>query len=312
MPDLPTFAFLTDPAETLPYQALTFPRFQAKLQDLAPDVVVLGASINQQPVGLIIGEIYNHKDDPDQPPTAWIHSLFVPSSHRRQGIGRSLLRQMTAQLQQQSCAKIRLRYLDSFKTLPLQWLLKQEGWTCENTGTICYASKSQVAKTPAPNLFDYLDRLTPDLPPGYEIFPWVNLTASDRAAINAKMAANPLYKKFNPFIEESKLEPINSLGLRQGENIVGWMIAHRLNPETIRYTQLFVDPETQGMGPGLLLLLQSIRLQLDATAADEDTSATFNFEPSNPTMTYLVNRLLKSGLTDIRKAYTATKILTEY
>ncbi|MEA5468230.1 GNAT family N-acetyltransferase [Spirulina sp. 06S082] len=162
----PTFLFLTNPTDTLPYYTLTFPQFQTKLQKLPPEMVVLGVSIDNQPVGLIIGEIYN-KDDPAQPPIAWIHSLFVQPSHRRQGLGRTLLRRIEQELQQRKCQEIRLNYLSSLKTLSLQKLLSREGWTSENTGIICYCSKTKVLNAPSPHLIDYIDRLTQKLPPDY-------------------------------------------------------------------------------------------------------------------------------------------------
>lgn len=292
--------------DTTLYESFTFPHFRSKLQSLSGNgsVVALGAVAESEPIGLILAEIMFKTDQQITPELAWIHSLFVKPEHRRQGVGRALLCHLEGKLQQLGCPAVRLNYLASLKTRPLENLLNQSGgWSIENTGVICYASKAKVLSAPSPHLVDYIDRLTRALPPGYELFPWSQLTPGERAALEARIDTNPLYKKFNPFIEESIFEPINSVGLRHNSEVAGWMVNHRIAPDTIRYTQLFVDPDTQPLSRGLLILAESIRL------LPEECYATFNFEPSNQNMVNMVQRRLKPYISEIRRSYTATKAL---
>jgi len=300
------FVTLDEQTDITLYAPFTFPRFRAKLQNLGVNgsVVALGAVVESEPIALILAEIRFKADHPTTPELAWIHSLFVKSEHRRQGVGLALLCHLEGKLQQLGCPEVRLNYLASLKTRPLANLLNQSGkWSLENTGVICYASKAKVLSAPSPHLVEYIDRLTHTLPHGYEVFLWSKLTASERANLEARIDANPLFKKFNPFIEESIFEPINSIGLRHNSEVVGWMVNHRIAPDTIRYTQLFVDPDTQPLSRGLLILAESIRL------LPEECYATFNFEPSNQKMVNMVQRGLKPYLLDIRRSYTATKSL---
>jgi len=65
--------------------------------------------------------------------------------------------------------------------------------------------------------------------------------------------------------EEKIIEYTNSLGLRYKKEVIGWMITHRIAPDTIRYTSLYVDPEYQYKGPSIRLLIESMVLQTRST-----------------------------------------------
>lgn len=58
-------------------------------------------------------------------------------------------------------------------------------------------------------------------PPGYEVFPWVNLTAAEREDIVARKQEQEWYPdQLSPFWMEALLEPVGSLGLRYKGEIV--------------------------------------------------------------------------------------------
>ncbi len=112
--------------------------------------------------------------------------------------------------------------------------------------------------------------------------------------------------RFNPFLEEDKLEPLNSLGLRYQNRVVGWVITHRIAPDTIRYTQMFVYPDTQPLSRSILLLAKAIQLQVEAKQA---TKGTFRVDMDNKPMVKFVYRRLAPYLDEIRKAWQVSKCL---
>ena len=150
-----SIANLHHPIEADPFESYTYPHFRAKLKHLTPtsSLVALGLKKNELPVGLILAETRLVSDE-SASPSAWIHSLYICPSHRRQGFGRALLGAMEAELQLRGCSKMRLNYLASLSTRSLEQLLAQTNWDTKNTGVICYASKSKVLNAPSPHLID--------------------------------------------------------------------------------------------------------------------------------------------------------------
>ena len=153
----------------------------------------------------------------------------------------------------------------------------------------------------------YLDRLSPTLADDYTIFPWHTLTEADRDYIKGVMETHPLTRRFSPFTEEKKIEPLNSLGLRYRDKVVGWMINHRTAPHTIRYTQMYVHPEYQPLSQSILFLGKAIKLQCEAVP--EVPNATFRVETDNTPMVNFVNRRLAPHLENIRHAWRVSKSL---
>jgi hypothetical protein len=66
----------------------------------------------------------------------------------------------------------------------------------------------------------------------------------------------------SPFAQAELLEPRNSLALLRDGEVVGWMINHRIDDHTVRYTRLFVVDELQGSGLGMLLAFSSAAIHL--------------------------------------------------
>ena len=60
------------------------------------------------------------------------------------------------------------------------------------------------------------------------------------------------------------MEPLNSLGLRYQGEVVGWLISHRIAPDTIRYTCSFTRQDLQKFGRHLGLMSEAIKLQYEA------------------------------------------------
>lgn len=96
--------------------------------------------------------------------------------------------------------------------------------------------------------------------PAFEIFKWKDLTSEEREYILNRKKQGWYDTVFCPFANEDTIE-FNSLGLRHEGKVVGWMITHRISPDTIQYWCLFIDPAFQTTGIGMHLLVQAILLQ---------------------------------------------------
>ena len=288
------------------YEGLTYPHFRPLLHSLSAesDVVAVGSEVDNGPVGLAIARL---DINPSQNQAGKVLSLFVTPNHRNRGIGKALLAQLEGDLQQRGCHHLELRYLSGPNSPPLERILAQRQWLAsQSQSLVCYASTDRVRQAPPPHLVDSLARLVTRLPTGYSIFPWPTLKRAERADLEQRMRTDLLMQRFDPFLDEDKLEPLNSLGLRYENRIVGWMITHRTTADTIRYTQMYVDPASQPLSRSTLLLAKAIQLQVEQLP---HTKGTFRVDIDNTSMVMFVHRRLKPYLDDLRTAYSATKFL---
>ncbi len=293
-------------SQTTAYEALTYPHFRPLLHGLAAesDVVAVGAEVDSVPVGLAIARLDAADDRPLQ---GQVLSLFVTPDHRNHGVGKALLAQLASDLCDRNCQQLEIRYLSSPQSPALERILVQQQWfSPQPTALVCYASTDRVRQAPPPHLVDFLARLVTRLPEGYSVFPWSALTLADRANLEQRMQSDPLMRRFDPFLDADKLEPLNSLGLRYENCIVGWVITHRTAADTIRYTQMYVDPASQPLSRSTLLLAKAIQLQVEQLP---HTRGTFRVDMDNAPMVNFVHRRLRPYLDEVRTAYRATKIL---
>ena len=110
----------------------------------------------------------------------------------------------------------------------------------------------------------------------------------------------------SPWSDEEIIEPLNSLGLRYEDQVVGWMITHRVAENTIRYTKMFVRKDLQSLGRAISLLAKAIKLQLETR---EDSKAVFTVFADNTEMIRFVNKRLAPYLNSIRQSWGASKVL---
>ncbi|MEG4852920.1 GNAT family N-acetyltransferase [Microcoleus sp. B5-D4] len=237
------------------YQAFTFPRFRYRLQVLKPEgsTVAIAASDSNEPVGLALADIL-----PDGK-AGEVLSIFVEKKYRNLGVGTSLLARLEEELLSRGCASVNLVYTTGQPTtLALENLLQKCNWTPPQPRMIvCKSTTDKIANAP------WMQKAT--LPAAYTIFPWVEITAEERILIKQQQAAAPwIPPQLIPFENEENFEPLNSVGLRYRGQVVGWVITHRIAPDTIRYTCSFVRQDLQKMGRIIPLYVRAIKIQEQA------------------------------------------------
>ncbi|MGB7443287.1 MAG: GNAT family N-acetyltransferase [Coleofasciculaceae cyanobacterium] len=246
---------LLDSSTASQYESMTFPSYQYLLQniDSDPSVVAIGASKQQQPVGLALARIVQDK-------ISIIFSIFVAPQYRRAGIGTSLLSHLEKELKARDCKILQLTYTTGKPTTPaLEHLLQKFEWTPPKTRTlVCKGEAERVIQA------NWIKRYS-RIPNSYQIFPWQEITPEERQAIQQQQEAQPwIPEDLIPFQHEENLEPLNSLGLRYQGQVVGWVINHRLAPDTIRYTCSFVREDLQKMGRIIALYSEACQRQIQA------------------------------------------------
>ncbi|WP_083305278.1 GNAT family N-acetyltransferase [Moorena producens] len=289
-----------DAAASLEYDDYTCPSIASHWQgaSLLGELLGLAAVENDEMVGLLVAEL--RKDPKTDTTSGVILSLFVHPENRRQGVGSGLITHLEAHVRELGCTQMELSYqATELTTVALEPLLERLGWETPKISLILAKFDSEhIAQAPWVHHYRF--------PKDFTLFPWAELTPAQEERIHERQKQKVWYpESLSPFLEPSKLEPLNSLGLLYQGEVVGWMVNHRVGPDTIRYTSMFVVPRFQRRGRGAMLIAESLMAQLDSDIA----YYTFAVGESNQPMLEFVDRRLKPYLTSLTEAYRSLKKL---
>lgn len=238
-----------------PYDAFTFPSLQQRWQTRPPqgELIGISASIEGTMVGLAIAEL---KPSPEaKVSVAELLSLFVLPECRQKGIGTRLVQHLEAALANQNCTQVQVNYrVTELTQRALEPMFSHRHWAApEVTFLLGKTSMAELAKAP------WVHKT--HLPQRFTIFPWTELTEAQKQQMQQTLNYPTA---LNPFGRDSRIESLNSLALREGTEVVGWMLTHRVAPDTIRYSTMFVAPRLQRLGRGVALMAEAIKRQINS------------------------------------------------
>ncbi len=253
-----------DPSDLTPEQIaalspLTENKYRCCLKGVHPDGVtetvpcIIAALHQGSPIGLALASYVPILR------FAELHSIHVKESDDFQEIGKHLLAKLDEVLKQTGCLVITFNYFtDTPETEALETLFASANWKPPKTFSIhCHF----LAEAFSP---EWLEN-APQLPDDFEIFPWTDLLPKERERLLFHQAQGVIPLEISPFNKREKLiEPLNSLGLRHRDEVVGWMVTHRINPDRIQYSSLYIHREFQRRAIAIRLLSESIMLQKEA------------------------------------------------
>ena len=261
------------------YQSLTYPAYRELLQSTDPtrSVVAVGATYQSEKVGLAMGRVISQD-------LGEVLSLYVANKQRLHGLGAALLSYLEAVLGGLGCTRLQLTYpAGEPSTMVLERLLARRDWAPSEPRMLLCRVHTGIAHA------RWVQK--DSLPKPYCIFPWAEITRLQAAAIQRKQEREYwIPENLVPFQHERDAEPMNSLAMSCHGEIVGWLLTHRLAPDTIRYTALFVRSDLQRLGLGLSLLAESIRRQVSVLG--QDSFGSFGVPVDNTRMIRFVNKRL--------------------
>jgi GNAT superfamily N-acetyltransferase len=281
---------LLNSTDATSFASLTYPILRPRLQALLPQGNHLAMGIQHQdhPIGLILVELINQSSQ------AEILSLYVAPAFRNQGIAQQLITNLEQLLPQHRCHQIKLKYLSSATTPVLERCLAKLGWSTPRLRSEVFSGDAKAMQQapwfnryPLPNLFT--------------VFRWQDLTEHDRTQLQTLQYPQEL----SPFTDPEMLELTTSFGLRYHNHLVGWVITHRLDCETIRYTSLFVHANLQAVGRAISLLCFAI----DKQAEQNIPKGMFMVFAHNQPMLKFVRRRMMPYLSSSRQSWQSQKSL---
>jgi len=225
--------------EAFEYSKMTFPAFREILSRLAPEgpYFAVGALFNGLPAGLALGKIHEKNN-------AEVLSIFVVENFRCRKIGERLLSELEKIFREKDCIDCGLVYMTGKPATPfLESLLKKCGFSEPAfRKLVCRASCKSFMRCG-------WEKHLKKLPAEYRIISWSEITENDRKKIKRSNEKKEwIAHDLVPFDYEKGYEPINSLAMRYREDIVGWVINHRISFDTIRYTCSYLRPDLQKVG----------------------------------------------------------------
>jgi GNAT superfamily N-acetyltransferase len=246
---------MTDPVrierrKSLPVELQAdFPRLARRyLSD--PDALIFVASVADQDVGYVVASV--------EPATrsGEVEAISVNAPYRQQGIATQLLTRLEAELIERQCLVVTILYEAADPSITaLEHLLSRRTWWAPQLFIQRYHFDVQAFHPP------WFEKAYP-LPPEFCLFPWKEFTEADRQLIERQLKGGTFSANVYPFGDDRILmEPLNSLGLRHRDKLIGWMVTHRMSPDTIRYAYFYVQDDYRHQGYSIRLLTDAIRLQ---------------------------------------------------
>ena len=222
---------------------------QARIRKMMSGVV---ASLDKQPVGLILSTYGSSKAQ------ARVHSFVVHPDHRNKGIGTRLLTSLEENLASEGCETIDGSFREHWKsTDALRNVLAKCGWILPEQDLIIVRGEARKVL----KLF-MDDQLT--LPEEYHFHPFTGLTEEQQGYIRKRKEKDNWYPDIlDPFVYPATINPVTSLALMRGDEVVGWVISHMISKDLNEFTSLFIDPSVRSYKMAHLLMRETINRQHD-------------------------------------------------
>lgn len=216
------------------YAPMTFPFYRALLFADPGRRLALGATLEGEPAGL--GLVERGIEG-----RAHLRSLYVTDTLRGRGLATALLERLEEETRAAGDVELSAVWMAGQTSTPaVERVLAKRDWTPP-------ALRMYVLRCDHPSI-DRARWMTRRLDAGVETFLWKDLTATEREALIRRQETQPVSREVFPFNFSPQFEPHTSLGVRWRGEVVGWVVNHRFDPKTLRFTCSYLRDELQGRG----------------------------------------------------------------
>lgn len=264
--------FPVNPELHITYQAWLPPQLHCCLEGIDPygiKAIVVGyeAYFRNHPVGIILATAHTRAH------TALIHFLYVDPKNSKHSIESALLQNLTDELAGLGTTLATYTYATNLSSASdIEKAFIEQDW-----------------KGPRPFIIDCLffsKNFNPpwwnkqiDLPMEFEIIPWNTLSGTDKKNLENRYAQGTIPSYVYPFGKDQDIiEPKNSLIMKYEGNIIGWMVTHRLAPDTVRYSALYIEDAFLNSNCWIKLLIEALEVHRKPTPGFEYGKLEINLE----------------------------------
>lgn len=227
------------------YEQMTFPAYRQLLRSSPSQRLAIGLADGGKPAGLGLAGFAANGE-------VIVHSVYVAEYLRGRGYANALLAALEDAARQVQCTRLSAVWMAAQPfTDAVEHMLQEHGW--EPPQLRMHVLQSNLESIDRAR---WLTRAR--LEPGYEIFPWIELTNTEREALIERQNANPIPQDVWPFSSSPDIEPHSSLGVRYAGEVVGWVVNHPYDETTVRFTCSYMRDELQGRGRLVAAYAESI------------------------------------------------------
>ena len=211
--------------------------------------VIIEAHKQKKCVGLACAQVYDALE------IAQLYGLTVLPPYRQKGIGTALFFEMERVLvQEEKIRSLELTYSSlNENALVIEKILASQKWAPAYTSTIfCYFKVEDFR----PIWFETPRKSAQPL----QFFSWNEWSREDKQYVDYLIQQGRCLTYLSPFAK--KPYPIHehtSLGIRQGNKIVGWCLTTLRDAATVCYSVLYIDRALFSSSYGIALLKESIQ-----------------------------------------------------
>jgi GNAT superfamily N-acetyltransferase len=189
----------------------------------------------------------------DGPPE--LLSLFVVPPHRGRGLSTRLVEAVEDALRQQGFPRVEATYTTGKPSIAaVERIFEKRGWDPPQLRTLSVRfTLKEAVSTP------WYGRVR--LPKGAELVSWSDVTPAERHQIEESNRRSPwIPNSLQPWRHDVLgFDPVSSVGLRYQGEVVGWMINHRMDARTVRFTCSFLRADLSRRARILPLYSEAIR-----------------------------------------------------
>jgi hypothetical protein len=180
-------------------------------------------------------------------------SLFVDPAARGQGIATALLARLEDIALRHGVTELTGTYMTDRPNIEaLERVLAKRGFEEPTVRMIVFKFAPEDARKCA-----WYRRAR--MPSGATIFKWSELTGEDLAELRrSQLQHRWIHPKLEPWSTDPNFDPISSVGMRKDGEIVGWVINHRLAPDTVTFSSASMRPDLAKIGASFPLYVASL------------------------------------------------------
>lgn len=208
---------------------MTSPALASRLRGLSAQGAHLAVAAIEagEALGLAVGTA-------EKAPAGEVLSLYVKPERWNQGIGTRLLSRVESELRARSCKTALIRYHTHAPSCPaLERILAKGGWPAARP--VLTLAKIDLIITEQAKWLQHRG-----VSPPFALVPWLELTTEQMAQLPSFRGEVPA----DLWPPNEKLSPDpSSLALVRGDEVAGWLVAHRVEADSVRFTMLFVRPK---------------------------------------------------------------------
>lgn len=227
-------------------------------------------------------------------------SLAVSKSFRRQGIATKMITILEKELIKKGGGDIIAYYRSHWSSAEfIPSLFTKIAWSDPKEDMVILQGR-------VTELYPIYEDIENHLPLTYTISQWSDFMPRNKDVINRIIKEEKVPTSLNPFIASPTLNHTISQVLLLENQIIGWISAHNISPNTIEYTSLYISKKHRKYKLALQLMRSAVLNQMNLDERDQFIAIS---RKENKVMSHFLYYLAKKTELSIKKVFQMKKIL---